>query len=82
MGPCPVGIPQGTLGIQPEVNIVYGVHEFDSYDPLSPQSLYKSWLLSTGQRPKPTGVFFTGLPFSLFCPIVKTTEAAKLYGIG
>ena len=72
----------GTLGIQPEVNIVYGVHEFDSYDPLSPQSLYKSWLLSAGQRPKPTGPYTVGLPFSLFCPIVKTTEAAKLYGIG
>ena len=32
-----------TIGIQPEVNIVYGVHEFDSYDPLTPEDLYTSW---------------------------------------
>ncbi len=59
-----------TLGIVPEVNIVYGVHELDSYDPLTPQKLYNAWTGSTGLSAKPTGGYFTGLPVSLFCPVI------------
>lgn len=31
------------LGILPDVNAMFGVHEFDTYDPLTPQSLFTSW---------------------------------------
>jgi hypothetical protein len=71
-----------TLGIVPEVNIVYGVHELDSYDPLTPQKLYDAWTESTGLSAKPTGGYFTGLPVSLFCPVVDTTADARLFGVG
>jgi hypothetical protein len=71
-----------TLGIVPEVNIVYGVHELDSYDPLTPQKLYDAWTESTGLSAKPTGGYFTGLPVSLFCPVITTASAARLFGVG
>jgi hypothetical protein len=71
-----------TLGIQPDVNIVYGVHEFDSYDPLTPQGLYTSWQYSTDTLARPIGGNWSRLPFSLFCPVVRTTSQARLYGIG
>jgi hypothetical protein len=70
-----------TMGIQPDVNIVYGVHEFDSYDPLIPKRLFTSWAASTGHYPTPIGPSYA-VPVSLFCPAVKTTAAARLFGIG
>jgi hypothetical protein len=71
-----------TLGIQPEVNIVYGVHELDSYDPLTPQKLYQAWVHSTGLNAKPSGPYYKGLPVSLFCPVIETTAAARQFGVG
>ena len=71
-----------TLGIQAEVNIVYGVHELDSYDPLTPKKLYASWARSTRTSARPTGVRSKGVPISMFCPVVRTTAAARLFGVG
>jgi hypothetical protein len=71
-----------TLGIIPEVNVVYGVHELDSYDPLTPQKLYNSWVESTGYSAKPSGIYTAGLPVSLFCPVISTTADARLFGVG
>ncbi|MGD0391283.1 MAG: YfhO family protein [Acidimicrobiales bacterium] len=70
-----------TLGIQPDVNVAYGVHEFDSYDPLTPQSLYTAWKESTGHAPTPIGPSYA-VPVSLFCAAVKTTASARLFGVG
>jgi hypothetical protein len=72
-----------TLGIQPNVNIVYGVHELDAYDPLTPQQLYTSWQDSTGAYPLP--VASNGIPLAeitMFCPVVNSVEAARLFGVG
>jgi hypothetical protein len=72
-----------TLGIQADLNAVYGVHEIDSYDPLTPKELYTSWKRSTGHYPLPIGP--SGIPaaqITMFCPVVTTTAAARLYGIG
>ncbi len=44
-----------TLGIQANVNIVYGVHELDVYDPLTPQELYTAWTDASGHYPLPIG---------------------------
>ena len=45
-----------TLGIQANVNIVYGVHELDSYDPLTPQAaLHGVDGLDSGHYPLPIG---------------------------
>ena len=71
-----------TLGIQANVNIVYGVHELDAYDPLTPQLLYTAWTDSTGRYPLPIGP--SGIPeaeITQFCPVVSTTAAARLFGV-
>ncbi len=70
-----------TLGIQPDVNIVYGVHELDSYDPIIPKRLFTSWAKSTGHYPTPLGPSYA-VPTSLFCPAVRTTTEARLFGVG
>ena len=72
-----------TLGIQANVNIVYGVHELDVYDPLTPQQLYTSWTDATGRYPLPIGP--SGIPeaeITMFCPVVRTTATARLFGVG
>ena len=72
-----------TLGIQADVNIVYGVHELDSYDPLTPKLLYQSWKESTGHYPLPIGP--SGIPaaqITMFCPVVTTVAAARQFGVG
>ena len=78
-GSRPVSPP--TLGIQPEVNIVYGVHELSAYDPLLPQSLYTAWTKSTASCSEPIGPTYA-VPVSLFCPAVRTTADARLFGVG
>ncbi len=70
-----------TLGIQANVNIVYGVHELDVYDPLTPQALYTSWKDSTGQYPRPVGSYAYVVPLSMFCPVVDSTATARLFGV-
>lgn len=72
-----------TLGIQANVNIVYGVHELDAYDPLTPQELYTSWQDSTGSYPLPFAS--NGIPLAeitMFCPVVDSVRAARLFGVG
>ena len=72
-----------TLGVQADVNVVYGIHEIDSYDPLTPQQLYLAWKQATGRYPLPIGA--DGIPLAeitMFCPVVDTTAAARLFGIG
>ena len=72
-----------TLGIQANVNIVYGVHELDSYDPLTPQSLYTAWEYSTGHEAIPIGA--SGIPLAeitMFCPVVSSVADARLFGVG
>jgi hypothetical protein len=62
------------LGIVPEANVVYGVHELNSYDPITPGAYYQSWTAATGQS--------AGLPsFNLFCPRVDTVTLARRYGV-
>ena len=70
-----------TLGIQANVNIAFGVHELDSYDPLTPRNLFTSWTLLTGHYPRPTGAYAVYVPLSMFCPVVTSTADARLFGI-
>ena len=71
-----------TLGIQPNVNIVYGVHELNVYDPLTPQELYTAWTEATGLYPRPVGIYAYTVPISMFCPVVKSVATARLFGVG
>jgi hypothetical protein len=62
------------LGIVPELNDSYGVHELDIYDPIMPSSYYRAWKATTGEA--------GGFPeFNEFCPIVTTAAAARIWGV-
>ena len=62
------------LGILPEANILYGIHEFDFYDPILPRSYVRAW----------AGVSHTGagVPvFNSFCPQLMTASQARRFGV-
>lgn len=64
----------GQVGIDPSVNVVFGVYELDAYDPIIPQSYYTAWLSNTGT--------YAALPgFNEFCPLIKSVSVARLYGV-
>jgi len=71
------------LGIVPEVNVAFGVHELAVYDPFLPSAYYTSWRQATGvtgappSNPRPVGV-----PYSVFCPAVTSAAVAREYGVG
>ena len=77
VGSATVGFGNGfcnQLGIDPSVNVVYGVHELDAYDPIIPASYYSAWFVNTG-----TPAFSAF--FNEFCPLIATTSEARLYGV-
>ena len=62
------------LGILPEANILYGIHEFDFYDPILPRTYVRAW----------AGVSHTGagVPvFNSFCPQLMTASQARRFGV-
>jgi len=65
----------GQLGIPQNVNVAYGVHELDVYDPITPKALFRSWEDATGT---PGGL---GNPISVFCPAVTSATDARRYGV-
>jgi hypothetical protein len=73
---CVSSIAYGTsaLGIIPETNVAFGVHELALYDPVAPENYYSAWQADTGQ---PGGVPF----FALFCPAITSTVTARLFGV-
>jgi len=65
----------GQIGIPQNVNVAYGVHELDVYDPVTPKALFRSWEDATGT---PAGV---GNPISVFCPALTSAAQARRYGV-
>ncbi len=65
-----------TLGIQEQANILYGIHEFDAYDPMTPTTLFDAWALVSGGTSPGTYV-----PPSQFCPAVTDGRIARRFGI-
>jgi hypothetical protein len=62
------------LGVLPEANSLYGLHEFDFYDPILPHAYIQSWA-SVSDSP-------AGVPiYNSFCPVVATTEQARRFGV-
>ena len=62
------------LGILPESNILFGVHEFDFYDPILPRGYIQSWADVSRSTPD--------VPiYNSFCPAVTTAAQARRYGI-
>ena len=64
-----------SLGIVPNVNGVYGVHELAVYDPIVPKSYFTSWFNITGEVAGPPTL-------NSFCPAVHTVAVAREFGVG
>ncbi len=67
-----LGAPE--LGILPESNILFQVHELAIYDPLVPSGYFSSWQHLTGTSGGSSYYY-------LFCPSVTTTTAARRFGV-
>jgi hypothetical protein len=66
------------LGIKPESNVLFGVHELAAYDPILPRTYYTSWQQLTGQPET-----LAGFPaYSTFCPAITSASIARVYGVG
>ena len=63
------------LGIQPNDNGVYGVHELAVYDPILPKKYFTSWFNITGEYPG-------SQTLNTFCPAVHTVALAREFGVG
>ena len=62
------------LGLSPDVNLMYGLHELNFYDPVAPKEYFTSWKADNGQ--------IGGLELlNTFCPIIKSATEARRYGV-
>ena len=62
------------LGITPNAQVAYGIHELGAYDPLLPDTYYTSWKALTGEP--------AGSPsLATYCPAITTVDQARLYGV-
>ncbi len=71
---CYAGPGLSGLGILPEANILYDLHEFDVYDPVLPRGYPEAW--SEVSR-SPAGVPI----FNSFCPGITTAAEARRFGV-
>ena len=62
------------LGISPNANILFGIHEYAVYEPLLPSRYYTSWAELTG-----TSGGYTSL--SRFCPAFTSASLARRFGV-
>jgi hypothetical protein len=62
------------LGILPESNSLFAVHEFDFYDPIFPQAYLKSWAAVSRSA--------AGVPiYNSFCPALTRASQARRFGV-
>lgn len=59
-----------TLGILPETNSAFAVHELSAYDPITPRAYFRVFDLTPG------------VLVSSFCPVIRTVAEARRYGVG
>jgi len=62
------------LGLPPDVNDAYGVHELDDYDPSLPAAYFTGWQHVVGTPPGFDILY-------LFCPDISTVSVAREYGV-
>ena len=65
------------LGILPDINVIYRVHEFSVYEPLTPLAYFRSWKAATGSE-----AFGKPRTTDIFCPAVTTAVVARRFGVG
>ena len=90
VGAALVGFGQPTilcngLGIAPNINDMYAVHELAVYDPMLPKAMFSS--VPSGS-PRPSQVLkhshgrFIGFPAqNIYCPAITTVSEARVYGV-
>jgi hypothetical protein len=71
---CYLGPGISGLGILPEANSLFGIHQFDFYDPVLPRAYIRSWA-DVSRTPAAAPVY------NSFCPRVATAAEARRYGI-
>lgn len=62
------------LGIDPNANILFGIHEYAVYEPLLPSHYYTSWTALTGT----SGGYSEA---SRFCPAFTSASLARRFGV-
>ena len=62
------------LGLWPNANIVFGIHEFAEYDPIAPWSYFNVWRSLNGTSAGVTDLY-------LFNPGISSATVARRYGI-
>jgi len=75
VGSCPGTNAFPDVGIVPDANIDFAVHELAGYDPMIPVAYHVSYGRATG-----TGTQVL-VPPGLFCPAVTSVALARLYGV-
>jgi hypothetical protein len=71
---CFLGPGISGLGVLPESNILFGVHEFDIYDPILPRSYVQAWS-QVSRTPAAAPVY------NSFCPRITTAAQARRFGV-
>jgi hypothetical protein len=66
-----------SLGIRPDANDFFGIHELSIYDPMLPQAYFTSWNAVTGLAEGSAG-FPT---ISTYCPAITSAVTARAYGV-
>ncbi len=64
------------VGIRPNANIGYGVHEMTVYDPIVPFDYYHAWYALMGQHSLPSLA-----ALGIFCPRINTVTEARVFGV-
>jgi hypothetical protein len=62
------------LGLNPNTNIPFGIHEFAEYDPIAPLTWFSSWSALNRTSPGTTALY-------VFAPGIKSATVARRYGI-
>ncbi len=64
------------VGIRPNANIGYGLHEMAVYDPILPSAYFKAWLAAGGQESPPSLI-----QLGIFCAQISTAPQAREFGV-
>jgi hypothetical protein len=62
------------LGLGPNTNIPFGIHEFAEYDPIAPATYFTAWKSTVGTSPGVPLVFY-------FTPAIDSAAVARRYGV-
>jgi hypothetical protein len=62
------------LGIPPEANIFFGIHQVDTYDPIVPKAYFDTWQAISDGSPGSADL-------DLFCPQFTTVAQARTLGV-